>query len=472
MEAGGYRPVMGERTVNARQLEVLQWVVAGCPAGVMTDTTYKTTAVALQNRRLVTVSKKKGVWRASPTDAGRHFAQHGAYPAGHWTSDTTAGRAPDPAAVAPLKRERERQVTGLRPVDQMLADIMAAGGSLDVTDTNGYYEGLVSSATRYGKVPAGQLLQIEPRRGYGEKTLRLVDKPSWMSAVVDPIPIPDRLTKPHPAVVSLRADREHRLPFKREVRQRALLLLDAVAKEATRRGYAVTCPRSEPNQRHPVDALAIDINGHPHALHVREDTDKVPHEPTVKEIRDFERWGYPRIPKYDKVPAGRLNITITGGVPVRQSAFGDTKTINLGDRLAVLLQELELRAANAEDRRLRAQHDAGERRAAWERIRQEAVDALREDHRAKTLAQQVGRWSQAQALIEYLAAMETHVVTLTGDERYSADAWLTWARGCVTRLNPLSGKLALPPDPEPTPDALQPFMRGHSPYGPERMYDW
>jgi hypothetical protein len=33
--------------LNARQVEVLSWIADGCPDGVMTGHTYKTTAVAL-----------------------------------------------------------------------------------------------------------------------------------------------------------------------------------------------------------------------------------------------------------------------------------------------------------------------------------------------------------------------------------------------------------------------------------------
>lgn len=43
----------------------------------MVGFTFKTTAVALQSRRLVAVSRKGGVWRAELTDAGRYYAEHG-----------------------------------------------------------------------------------------------------------------------------------------------------------------------------------------------------------------------------------------------------------------------------------------------------------------------------------------------------------------------------------------------------------
>ena len=165
--AGGGRDTdfMGERTVNARQLEVLEWIVAGCPGGVMTGVTFKTTAVALQNRRLATVTKRRGVWRAVPTEAGRFFVKHGAYPAGHWSATSEpAPRPATPATPATLATPatpatpaipavpgggRERRATGLRPVDQMMADLAAAGGQLEVAaEWGGYWENLAASATR------------------------------------------------------------------------------------------------------------------------------------------------------------------------------------------------------------------------------------------------------------------------------------------------------------------------------------
>ncbi|GAA1536583.1 hypothetical protein GCM10009730_52200 [Streptomyces albidochromogenes] len=51
-----------ERQVNERQLSVLQWVEDGCPAGVWETSSYKSTCQALQNRGLVTVSRKAGQW--------------------------------------------------------------------------------------------------------------------------------------------------------------------------------------------------------------------------------------------------------------------------------------------------------------------------------------------------------------------------------------------------------------------------
>ncbi|MBS1695052.1 MAG: hypothetical protein JST91_22820 [Actinobacteria bacterium] len=45
--------------LNHRQVEVLRWIQEGCPESRWSDSTYKTTAVALQTRRLVEVASPR-----------------------------------------------------------------------------------------------------------------------------------------------------------------------------------------------------------------------------------------------------------------------------------------------------------------------------------------------------------------------------------------------------------------------------
>ena len=77
-------PTMANQpSLNPRQLDVLQWIADGCPASAMNDTSYKTVAVALQSRRLVTISKRHGIWTATVTEVGTHYLHHGEYPESH-----------------------------------------------------------------------------------------------------------------------------------------------------------------------------------------------------------------------------------------------------------------------------------------------------------------------------------------------------------------------------------------------------
>ncbi|MDF1705051.1 MAG: excisionase [Aeromicrobium sp.] len=108
--------------VNERQLEVLQWVADGCPEGRWPDgdTSHKMSANALKSRRLVKIRKGTSVekrWEATITEAGRHYLEHGDYPAGHvWSRVTMApihdepkqrGRPPSKNYVPPPTEDDE-----------------------------------------------------------------------------------------------------------------------------------------------------------------------------------------------------------------------------------------------------------------------------------------------------------------------------------------------------------------------------
>ena len=66
-----------DKPLNARQLEVLHWIAGGCPGGVMQGHAYKTSAVALQSRRLVKISRRGGVWTSQINEAGHAYLQTG-----------------------------------------------------------------------------------------------------------------------------------------------------------------------------------------------------------------------------------------------------------------------------------------------------------------------------------------------------------------------------------------------------------
>lgn len=89
---------------------MLRWIFEGCPACAEPSESYKSTALALQNRRLVEVTKRGGVWRASVTDAGRHHLDHGDYPRGHFLAKRVK-EPPPRAANQPGKADEPRSQT-------------------------------------------------------------------------------------------------------------------------------------------------------------------------------------------------------------------------------------------------------------------------------------------------------------------------------------------------------------------------
>ena len=67
------------RDLNAAQREVLQWLADGGSTHPPREE-FKTSARALANRGLATVTRRRGVWTATLTEAGRYYAANDAYP--------------------------------------------------------------------------------------------------------------------------------------------------------------------------------------------------------------------------------------------------------------------------------------------------------------------------------------------------------------------------------------------------------
>ena len=87
-------------------------------------------------------------------------------------------------------------------------------------------------------------------------------------------------------------------------------------------------------------------------------------------------------------------------------------------------------------------------------------------HREQVLLERVRDWQHADAIHAYCDAVETR----HGEAALVADAgareWLAFARAHAERLQSLP---SMPADPEPTPEALKPYLGGLSLYGPR---DW
>lgn len=201
----------------------------------MRDDTYKVTAAALKKRRLVTISRSTGKWNAALTHVGVHFLDHGAYPDGHWVVSNA------PTRIRP-RRPSTAPVTGLSPVDQLLADVTEAGGCLVRTDAQWHqWENLVASAFRFRKVPAGKILTVERGDSWSERLIVMADSPEWIDTSLREIAIDSSLRKAHPVIKAIELEAGC-LRFKKSTRTGALLLLNAIVKAATDRGYVISRP--------------------------------------------------------------------------------------------------------------------------------------------------------------------------------------------------------------------------------------
>ena len=467
-------------SLTERQLAILKWVESGCPDDVPDLNANKRTARALEDRRLVKVSRKDGLWRAGLTTAGRYYLDHGEHPP---ASSGVPRPLPLPPPSLPRKHAapriaqstpREPRPKPLPVTEQLIADLIASGGELriDRDKDKANYEARVGAAIRHGKVPEGKLLTIE-HSTWKEWIIRLQDPPAWMTTILDPIPVPGQLRNPHPVVKRLQG--EDSLQLTKAVQPRAFRLIQALLAEAERRGYRTRFRRPEQqygrNRGYAADEghFIVAVHGHEFGVRLSQEIDRTPHTPTPAEERRAARETWFRIPAHDEHPSKRLAISLINGRQYRQSTWTDSDKTELETWLPQILQEIELRAGFAEQRRLEQEREAAERERLWKEAMSKAERRYTEDHRAEVLKEQLKRWRLAQELDAYLTELRSAASALSEGDGGDAEAWIAWVERYRTKIDPTAARIAIPQTPKPRSDDLAPYLpHGMNPYGPNR----
>lgn len=417
-----YDAVAQRKTLTLAQIEVLRWVGDGCPEDGTDGVGRRISVAALRKRALVKTKGSGDSWSATITAEGRDYL------------DAVEGDAPPTPRAAESVTER------------LIADILVAGGTLRVP-SRGYgqkgvvdYEQRAQAAVRYGRVPDGKRLVVR-RVECGQLELSLLDAPEGVVGLA-PGEVPDRVGRYHAAGRTTR-DSYDRLGLSRRSSLRAARIVHALASAAEEHGFTITAPAVlEPRSlrersNHPGAFVFCKRNCD---LHLR-----------INEAKDG---------------SGRLTIEFPQWGPSmgRPSTWGDRRSWRLEDKLTEVLRELLMRVAEHEDREAEKQREAEQRQAAWEEAMAIARQHHAEAHRAEVLRSEVDGWETADRIREYAAAIEKRF-----PDDPDAVAWATWAVDHADTLDPLSKPVRVPPGPEePSAEELRPFLRGWSPYGPNR----
>lgn len=420
---------MARKPLNARQFEVLKWISDGCPDGVMKDSTFKLSAIALKSRQLVTVSKRGG-WHAETTDDGTYYLANGRYPEVQSAWPAPAKRV---TLAKPAKSESCRhRVQGASPASQ------SSDGDTTGTDSD-----------------------VTPMEA--------------AESMLTAIHVPEHLRNPHPIVVSLR-DNKGSFTIAGTARHRALRIAQGLIHAAEQRGWTVqsvaTSRTSWGREWDTSDHFVIDTGEYKAGVRFEQENDRTPHEPTAHELREQSRYSWTRIPKYDYAPSDRLRIKL-GSLgwrsERRQHSWGDGKRGALIKKLPAVMEEIARRHEEALQERIESERKAAEQQRLWQMAVEEAKVLLRESHRAEVLGHQAASWREANELREYVRAMQAVAERLEDAvEMEAALGWIQWARDYANRLDPLENPIGVPEDPEPTDEALEPFLPRQSRRGYRR----
>ncbi|WP_319446904.1 MULTISPECIES: hypothetical protein [unclassified Mycobacterium] len=442
--------------LNDRQVDVLRWIHDGCPDGRWPDFTFKTTAAALASRRLVTISRRGGVWSAAILAAGQHYLTSGQYPPGHWATksrqrpqNSTAPGSPSSVARRPVAPPHngtappKPKAQSASPARELVAEVIAAGGQIHRQSKDGLsrYGLLVAAVNRHRLAPEGKQLTAEMGSPWGNVVIALEDAPYWLTTPPTEVVEATRIGGWHPALASLR-ERDF-MSMSAPSERRMLRILQALATEATARGHRIepTSPgRRYHHRQSEAGHIAIGIRDHRYTLAVWQKYRETPPP----------RWG--REPKRPGPEVGNsLALGLmweSGGRSGISESWSDVpaKRTAVESLLPIVLWQLERRSQQADRRRERERLAAIEH----ERLRAEAERQAHmlhtENARADVLRDQHARWREGLHLREYIAAMDRTIASLpNGADRSAAAQWRAWCSEYVEGvLDPLAQPLAMP----------------------------
>lgn len=172
-------------------------------------------------------------------------------------------------------------------------------------------------------------------------------------------------------------------------------------------------------------------------LLLSEGTQRVPHIPTLREVRDRQRYGS-WIPEQDVVRSGRLELSVTNAayLGVRQK-WADGKRQRIEDILDSFVEGIQTAANAIKARRLEREEQQRrweeERRQREERERLESIERIR----GAVLRQQAATHEEARRLRAYIEAVKTDSRT-TDENAMGVQEWLAWAENHVANLDPLT----------------------------------
>lgn len=426
--------------LSERQLKVLAWVADGCPDGVWEDFTYKHTTYALADRGLVTVDRRRHHWSTQLTDQGRYYLGHGTFPPEPVEAETP--RIPEkPTARARWQSKVETSVPrrpangfAVSPTD-LVAELQAKDGTLTITDpaagVRAAYRSSINRAITDGLVPDRYVLRHKGR-DHGDLVIRLLprDETEPVREQLDPIAVPESLHGSHATVRELRDHHSGSLDVGHESRQRALLILQAIAEECVRRGYDFGL-RADGQPTFQI-TVGDDIV---FTFVMSEEYER--REVPVSDELAAAKYEWQRVrATVQQVRSGRLVIRV--GERYSSVSWADRKRWTLVDKLPQLFEHVEQSAIQIAEERARAKIEREQRHQAWENALVQARKDYVADLNRQRLDKQLADSTRAGDLRRYADQIHQRATDLDDPNLVKrVEKWATWVRAEADRTDPL-----------------------------------
>ena len=409
--------------LSFRQIQVLLWISEGCPDGVWSDFSYKTTTYALAARGLVAVDRSRNQWSATTTAEGESYLAQGSY------ANSAVKHQADPGDSSEYAGNLASQI---------LDDFKAADGKLVIRDPGqkqrARYRRAIHHLITTHQIPDGFSLR-HTGRDHGDLTIQLTALREEGKQPQRParVPVPDSLDDVMPAVRLL--GEGGRLTVTPEAIGRALRIAQAIANECAARGWEFH-PKSEGQ-----NGFRIIAGEHAFDFTVTEGlVDRDIHD---NHTLQAAKYPWQRVPLIvAKVGSGRLMLVLDE--PFSRRSWSDRTRWTLDDKLGAAFAELDKRIADAEEKQRRREEDLLSRQIEWDAAVPVAKHAYIVDLNRCRLREQAAEYGESLALRAYSESLQR-----SAGDQHQAEAgeairrWASWAQSEADRLDPLNDPSAL-----------------------------
>lgn len=411
--------------LNERQLLVLKRIGEGDDLSGPEGEAFRISARGLQGRRLVTVSRRGGVWRATITDAGRFYLERGHHPDHpdrRETSTSSPARRAGPTPRADPEAEATAHSRGQQPTsvlqdraEELIERLQAEDGTVTIEapddDTRALYR-IIHAAKQHKLVPDGFHLKHTGRRD-GDLIIRLSNDNAPGDTDWNRIRLNTRRVTSDPSLVFRAIEQDPtNLNVTESALPRAFELIQSLAEEARRRGHRLGV---NTKTKHP--RLYLQVGEGRRSVNLHEEYDQIPHVPSAEELRRLRRRPWERVPESDRVPSGRLRLEISKAGYNGHDSWTDDKRSTLEKRLPRIIREVEATVAAEEEARqeARRQHEEylaeqrrkdEEQRRQWQATLDEARPKAVKALRRKALRAAYDAWVAAAEMRAFCDALE------------------------------------------------------------------
>lgn len=538
--------------INDVHLAALRAIRASSAEAESPDPKFKRSAGVLQDRKLITISKRGGRWKATLTERGTYYLEHGAYP-------PSSAPARNAVSAEPARASRpSRPVPPRFDVDatELISRLQSVGGTLVLktmtTEQRAGYRRAVHKITSEKLAPEGLVLKYKGRddgpfivrliqvSGVGAdptnvwteaeiaeasefvdelrasanvvlkddeqdlERFRLLSTIAAESGLLDvgehvetdrpwgndrelgtefriarnfsylveerPVTVPEHVSRYQPAVSWFRGQVDRHEVTMAHL-PRALRILEAVAREAERRGWRLE-PREDDKDGHwrsqsdyKAGQFYMVMGEHRASIRIKERAGKGGEKIGYVYGRKDSRPGWQQSRMTAFVSTGRL--ALEAGAYEAYDAGTQLLDLKIGRafkslearllsteykvKLDARIQELRVEARVGFEARLRER---------WQAARSAAELRVIEDHRELVLKEQLEHFELVERLGPYLEAIRADSGSPVSAE------WIAWIETFVARVDPRHQDLRVPDPPKMTRELLAPYMTGWDPDRP------